>query len=47
VEIWVEGEPSGPVSVHMKADARMGLLSFGQGKRSIREFTRLLHYRQS
>lgn len=47
VEIWVEGDPSGPVSVHMKSTPRVALLSFGQGKRNIREFTRLLHYRAS
>jgi uncharacterized protein (DUF1499 family) len=47
VEIWVEGEPSGPVSVHMRSQQRKGFYDFGRNKKNIREFTRLLHHRQS
>ncbi|MBL8696560.1 MAG: DUF1499 domain-containing protein [Planctomycetes bacterium] len=46
VEIWVEGEPAGPVSVHMRSSGG-SFLDFGQAKRNIREFTRLLHHRES
>lgn len=47
VEIWVQGEPNGPVSVHMRSTQRLGSYDFGQGKRNIREFARLLHHRLS
>jgi uncharacterized protein DUF1499 len=48
VEIWVEGDPNGPVSVHMTSTKKGGILpDLGAAKRNIREFTRLLHYRQS
>lgn len=46
-EIWVEGDKNGPVSVHMKSNKKSGLLDFGAGVRNIREFTRLLHHRES
>lgn len=47
VEVWIEGEPNGPVSVHVRSKHRRGLLDLGCGRRNIREFTRLLHHRQS
>ena len=48
VEIWLEGEPNGPVSVHMTSAKKQGALpDFGAAKRNIREFNRLLHHRQS
>lgn len=48
VEIWVEGDPQGPVSVHMTSAKKAGWLpDLGAATRNIREFTRLLHHRQA
>lgn len=47
VEIWVEGDKNGPVSVHMTSTKKSGVLpDLGAATRNVREFTRLLHHRQ-
>ncbi|MFN0205653.1 MAG: DUF1499 domain-containing protein [Planctomycetota bacterium] len=46
-EVWVDGDKNGPVSVHMKSEKKSGLLDFGAGVKNVREFTILLHHRES